>query len=556
MPLVRALRRLPTIDPLPWAAVLGYFVVYLLLDWASLIRPLHQLNITPWNPPAALAVALLMANRRLWWVVWLSLMASELFVRGLAAVDFVSAAASAALTLNYLAMSAALSRTLRRGWRLDRRRDVAWLAAVVAAGSLMGAALYAGTYALAGVLPWRMPWRALAHFWVGDAVGFVVTLPLVLSLLDAERRAVLVRTLRHPQAWLIGLAACATLWLLFGQLDAQEGRGHAYLLLLPVVWAATRFGSAGGVLASALIQVGLIVSLQIVNPQDLAVLEMQLRMIVITLTGLLLGVVVDERARADAELRRSLHLAAAGQMLAALAHELNQPLTALTTYAQACEMLAQPDPSIDESRRRRQLAHVAARINADAMRAGEVVRRLRDFFRSGSMQLRPADIGALAREALDAQSRRAHAAGIALDLEWPPGLPEAWVDSVQIEVVLRNLLANALDAMTSGSPQPRVQLRGSRHGEVLQLEVIDGGPGLSAARAAALFDGPGQLHGDGQGSEKVGGMGVGLGICRAIVEAHGGRLWCEAGPRGHFCFTLPLDVPNPETQDQPDPHHA
>lgn len=552
MPLVRALRRLPTIEPLPWVAVLGYFVVYLLLDWASFIRPLQNLNITPWNPPPALAVALLLANRRLWWVVWLSLMAGEVLLRGQSGTVVVSAVACAGLTANYLAMAEALSRTLREGWRLDSRRDVAWLGAVVGLGSLLSASLYVGSYALAGVLPWLPPWQALARYWVGDTVGLVVTLPLVLALADAQRRAVLVQTLRHPQAWLIGLAACATLWLLFGPLDPQQGRGHGYLLLLPVIWAATRFGSAGGLLASALTQVGLIVWLQFAHPQDLAVVEMQLRMTVITMTGLLLGVVVDERARADAELRRSLHLVAAGRMSAALAHELSQPLTALTTYAQACEMLARPDPSIDEARRRRQLVHVAARISADAIRAGEVVRRLRDFFRSGSTQLQSTDIGLLAREALDAQSPRAQAAGIALELEWPPGLPAAWVDPVQIAVVLRNLVANALDAMTPGGSPGRVRLLGSRHDGMLRVEVIDGGRGVSAARAAALFDG----QSAGPGSDKVGGMGVGLGICRAIVEAHGGRLWCEPAPYGHFCFTLPLDVPVPETPHPTDEHHV
>ena len=549
MPTARALSRPLTIDLPPWIVLAVYFAAFLLLDWASSIRPLQNLNITLWNPQPALAVApLLLWGRHLWWAVCLSLLACEGLLRGPQVSWFDAVAVAAGLTASYLAMAVVLSRTLHEARRLFGRRDVTWFAAVVAAGCAVNAMIYVGIYAIAGVLNELPLWQALARYWVGDAVGFAVTLPLLLALADAERRAALGQVLRRPQAWLIGGAICAALGLLFGVLDPQRGRVHAYLLPVLVVWAVARFGSAGGLLASALTQAGLIVAAELAHAEDLLVIEMQMRMLVIAMIGLILGIALDERARADAELRRSLHLVAAGQMSAALAHELNQPLTALTTYAQACEMLARPGPALDEARRRRQLVHVAARISADAIRAGDIVSRLRDFFRAGSTQLRPADIGRIARETMDTQSRRAQSAGIALELEWPVELPSAWVDAVQIAVVMRNLLANALDAMISGGKGGQVLVRGSRQEDALLIEVIDGGPGVSAAQAATLFE----AH----DSEKIGGMGVGLGICRAIVGAHGGRLWCETGPRGHFCFTLPLDVPASDTQDPPDEHHA
>ena len=114
------LARLPILTPLPWAVVVGYLLVFLILDWASFIRPLQGLNITPWNPQPALAVALLMASRRLWWVVIGGLLAAEGLVRGAPGDLVVVALAAAALTCSYLAMAAALERKLADGWRMHR----------------------------------------------------------------------------------------------------------------------------------------------------------------------------------------------------------------------------------------------------------------------------------------------------------------------------------------------------------------------------------------------------------------------------------------------------
>ena len=520
---------------MPWAVVAGYVVVFLLLDWASFIRPLQGLNITPWNPQPALAVALLLASRRLWWVVWLSALAAEVIVRGLPGDVFVSAFAAGALTCSYLAMATALQRTLGDGWRLDGRRDVAWFVGVISAGSLLSGAVYIGTFAAGGVVtdsPW---WVALARYWIGDAVGLIVTLPIVLGMLDVERRAQLVETLRHREAWVVSAIVCALLWVLFGVLG-PDGVGFSYLLLLPVTWASTRFGAAGALLSSALTQVGLIVAMQSAQHQDLLVFELQSLMAAVSMTGLLLGVVVDERRRSDAHLRRSLRLVAAGQMSAALAHELSQPLTALATYAQACQVLARPGVA-ENAQRQQQLTEVATRIASDALRAGDVVRRLRDFFRAGTTQLEPTDLGALVREAIDAQARRAQASRVELAVEWPDDAPRLWVDAVQLAVVLRNLVANAMDAVAATQGPRRVLVRGQVQDDEMLIDVLDSGPGVARARAARLFDAA--------ASDKPGGMGVGLSISRAIVEAHGGRLWAETGAAGgHFCFTLPLDMPD------------
>ena len=524
------------LTPLPWAVVVGYIVLFLILDWASFIRPLQGLNITPWNPQPALAVALLMVSRRLWWVVIGGLVAGEVLVRGLTSDLVVVAMAAGALTCSYLAMAAALERKLGDGWRLLNARDVTWFLTIVALGALLSGAVYVGTYAAGGVLPPGPVWAALARSWVGDAVGMTVTLPILLVAMDADRRDKLAHTLRQWQWWATALAIVALLSLLFGR--GGDSFSYAYLLLLPVIWASMRFGIAGAVLAAALTQIGLIVGMQSGSYQDPFVVELQLLMASITTTGLLLGVTVDERARSNAELRSSLRLAAAGQMSAALAHELSQPLTALATYAQTCELLV-GDLVPQTPERRDMLIHVTRRIAADAKRAGDVIKRLRDFFQTGATNLKACDLSLLVAAELQAQQRRADVSSIRLTAEVPEGLPKVWVDEVQIQVVLRNLVVNALDAATARGGPGDVVVRVGAAASELVVEVLDSGSGIAPTHALSVFE-PGT-------SSKVGGMGVGLGICRAIVEAHGGRLWAQAGPSGHFCFTLALDGDEPDS---------
>jgi len=184
--------RLP--DPVaPWRAVLlavAYVVGFALIDWLTYIRPFHALNVTPWNPQTALAIAVLLWNRRWFWLVWLSLVAAEVVVRGTPGSWPLLLSATAALALAYAAIAGAVARRLSRPPVLATRADVAWLATLCVGGSLLTSVIYVTTFALVQLGAGPPLLEALVRYWIGDAVGLVVLLPVVLMLMDGEEASV------------------------------------------------------------------------------------------------------------------------------------------------------------------------------------------------------------------------------------------------------------------------------------------------------------------------------------------------------------------------------
>jgi two-component system sensor kinase FixL len=273
--------------------------------------------------------------------------------------------------------------------------------------------------------------------------------------------------------------------------------------------------------------------------------------------GRMLGVTMDitERQASEARLQELqaelLHvsrLSAAGEMASALAHELNQPLTAATSAIQAVRrMLARSPPGAANgpAAEVREAVDLAAE---QALWAGRIVRRLRDFVARGETEKRLEELPRLVEEAsalalAGAKERLVH---VAFRLE--PGLRRAVVDAIQIQQVLFNLIRNAVEAMTAegdrgdGAPtrcRDLVVSTAPAGPGMVEVAVSDSGPGLAPEVAGRLFE-PFV-------STKPNGMGVGLSICRSIVEAHGGRLWAEpnAGGGTVFRFTLP-SAPSPE----------
>jgi signal transduction histidine kinase len=511
----------------PATGIAAFIALYLLLDWLSYIHASNAFGVTPWNPQPALAVALIaFAGQRTIPAVFAAVILSELLVRGAPAPAAATAFTALALTLGYATTAQWL--VSRHGPRLPMasHADLVRLLAGIAGGTLFTGALFIGTLIASGHAPAGSAPEALLQFWIGDGVGLVVTLPLILVLLDPARREQLRRSLVRRESLLQVAATVAVLWFTLRGPPSEEVK-YFYLLFLPVVWFAARHGLAGAALAIGVVQAGIAIEVHGGPYESLTVFELQAEVIALAVTGLFLGMTVDERQRLGEELRRSLHLAAAGRMAAALAHELNQPLTALTSYAASARRIASGDAVPREP-----LAGALERLVAEAQRAALVVRRMRDFFRTGSVELKPTRCDEVARTVLE--SARADAQARAVEIEYQAqDVPVVLADSLQVEIVLRNLVSNALEALAS-TPAPRTVRVEVEHdgGPFVVITVRDNGPGIPPEARQRLFE-P-------FATTRSTGMGMGLAIGRAIVEAHGGRLWAEDGPGGCFRFTLPV----------------
>lgn len=503
----------------------AFAVVYPLLDWVSYIYPMAQYNITPWNPQPALAIALLMLYGQRWLPFVIVVVAvSEQAIRSTPAPWPVDFAIALVLSLCYAAIARLLTQRYAIAPRLDTTRAVVRLVAVVILGAMATSLLYIGMLAASGAGPFDFLAEALLRFWIGDSVGILVFLPLALMLADPWRRARLRDMLARPEALAQGLSIVAILVFVFAQrLDEQVK--FFYLFFLPLGWMSARSGLLGSASAALLIQTGVIAAVHFTGQPSLTVFELQTFLIALTILGLFLGVTVDEREQAEQALRKSQKLAAAGQMAAALTHELGQPLTALTNYARAGQLLAAAGDA-----ERTRLAETLGKLVAESRRTAEVVRRLRDFLQHGALHAEPVDLcGAIQRVLA---GMRATCADVELRFSPPsPECPPVQADPLQIEIVLRNLLRNAADAARDADGTRRVEILCEPQGDEVLVEVVDSGSGVTAERLEAIFE-PFE-------TSKTTGMGIGLAVSRAIVEAHRGRLWAVADQRGRFRFTLP-----------------
>ncbi len=232
------------------------------------------------------------------------------------------------------------------------------------------------------------------------------------------------------------------------------------------------------------------------------------------------------------ELAHAGRIATMGEMTAALAHELNQPLTAILSNAQAAKrFLSEANPDLDEVR------DILHDIVDDDARAGEVIRRIRSLVKKDPADSRPLDLNTVLAEVIGLLHSDAVIRGTVVSPELARDLPKVLGDRIQLQQVVLNLLLNAFDAMRDGQPRDRIVVVRSRlaDSEVI-VTVIDRGPGIPPDDMERLFE-PFR-------STKPGGLGMGLSISRSIVASHGGRMWAEnnATRGATFGFSLPIHV--------------
>ena len=498
---------------------------YIALDWASYFHPLGAFNITPWNPQPALAIVwMLLGGLHHVPAVLATIFVAEVIVRHAPGGYAIALYTAMTLALGYAGIAWLLGWLARPMPRLRSARQLTLFTSIVAAGTAVVGAAFICVLWVGGYLAGTPVWDAFLQFWVGDAVGVLVTAPLLLAVADIGSRTRLLEVVQRPEAWIQFGLLCVTLWLVFAGLAGDPSR-HFYLLFLPLIWVAVRGGMYGVVMAIAIVQIGVVIGVHLEAGPAYPVIEVQAFVAALTLTGLYLGMLVDERERAAGTLRQTLHLAAAGEMAGAVAHEVNQPLTALSNYGRSAQLLA-----AQGGRALEQIPGVIEKMLAEARRAGEVVRRLRDFFRTGTTRLERVTVEEVLASARTIAGRVAAPGTLNLEFETEPGLPPLYIDRLQIELVLRNLIANAVEAM--GAAGGRLRVLAQRHdGEHVRLVIVDNGPGVPGSIRDKLFE-P-------FASGKPDGMGLGLAVSRAIAEAHGGSLEAHLADHGEFHLVLP-----------------
>jgi C4-dicarboxylate-specific signal transduction histidine kinase len=241
----------------------------------------------------------------------------------------------------------------------------------------------------------------------------------------------------------------------------------------------------------------------------------------------------EDLIQARTEVARIARITTMGELVASIAHELNQPLGSIVMSGDVClRWLARQPPDLDEARQ------AVESIIRDGTRASSVLVRIRGLLRRGERSRERLDINDVIRDAvalLDGELRRS---GADLRTEMPGNLPPVVVDRVLLQQVMLNLMMNAMEAMRIVSDRRRVlRIRTEKHdSDSLVVLVQDSGAGLDPKHSCRMFE---PFY-----TTRAEGIGMGLTISRSIIEAHGGRLWAFAndGPGSTFCFSLPLDA--------------
>jgi two-component system, LuxR family, sensor kinase FixL len=564
------------------------------------------------------------------------------------------------------ALAAYLLRPGRLYEVMDSPRGMVWLLTVTAAISLAVAVLYVALLGAALPVPQEEAFKGVRRYWLADLNGILTLTPPMLAMARRRWRASELRARYGEVAAQLG-AVMLILWLVFGWGQPETVR-LLYLLFVPVLWVAFRWGGTGAALCALAVQLGL-VAVARAQVQYPPVADLQLLTVTLEAMGLLIGVVVMERAEAlkqvaardteqrailntapdgilsttaagvivsvnpaaaqlfgaavdlligqpierrlpairlqdchgrcsiearridespvpvdvawarieapategfilivrdaterltnaskirerDTALARATRFAMLGELASAITHELNQPITALVSYLRAAQILAAPCEGLDP-----RLEQTLNKASNEAIRTSVVLRRLRDFYRGGAPKPAPLNLVDAVETALRGFEDRLRQAMVRLRTEFAAGLPPLHCDRTQLEMVLVNLMSNAIEAVTQQAEDQRCILLTARCvGSEVLLSIEDSGPGLTPEVEARLFD-PFV-------TTKADGMGLGLAISRSLLRSQGGDVRAHSSQLGGACFVVrvptatinpvaPRDVPQVMPQSVP-----
>jgi two-component system sensor kinase FixL len=529
------------------AVAVLYLVAYLILEWASFIHVHKGLPITPWDPGLGVAFALMIRGGPLGGLILFAGMVVAETIVLQNDVDWPTDLGVAVITAtSYASVAALLHRYFRIDADLTHLRDVLLLLAAGLAGAVLNTVLLSAFLLAVGQFDITDVVQVARPLLIGDTIGIAVVTPLLLRFRIRERlKTRRLRSLALENALYLCLIGVA-LWLIIGSEEAHGFRLF-YLLFVPVVIAAVRHGVDGACFSLAVTQFSLIGLLHFAGYDAGEFTEFQTLLLVLTVTGLIVGVVISERRNSDqialdARARLAERQAEAAQvarvnlvsgMASALAHEINQPMTAARALGRSAQHLLRT-PGGDLSRADSNLTTMLTHID----HAGDILRRVRNFIRRGHPHVSTINTRDMLEEAMTLAQAEASARHVRVDLDAPADLPDLHGDRVQLEQIVLNLVHNAVDAIAAAGQSPgHVHVMARHHAAPARIEigVLDNGPGIEDESAGRLFD---PLT-----TTKQDGLGLGLSICASIVEAHGGRVWLHSGKPGatEFRFSVPLD---------------
>jgi signal transduction histidine kinase len=424
----------------------------------------------------------------------------------------------------------------RRGFErpIATTRSAAWFAGVVAIATGIAASGYVAILVSTGVVTGDAMRLGVGRYWIGEFSGIIALTPVLLLEIEPGGLWEKIRSHRAEFA-LQTLGALLGAGLAFALAAARDVRLF-YPLFAPVTWIALRHGVGGAMISVSIVQAGLVAALEL-TPGSIPLFDVQFPMLALGVTALFLGALAAERITAerqmreqDAVLQRTLRFAVAGQLAAALTHELNQPMTALISYVRAAELMGGADSSGDS-----RLSETLGKAGKEALRAGDVLRRLRGFYRGAGARIEATDVITICTRVGEGLEDRMSRCNVEFKLrDCAP--PKVMVDGTQLEIVIYNLVTNSLDAFDAVASRRslagRIEVTAEARGADVLISIDDSGPGIPANVGAQLFE-PFI-------SSKTKGMGLGLSLSRTLLRHQGGDLWSEPSRLGGARFVLRL----------------
>ena len=525
---------------LPALAVAICYYLAARLGFALTLYP-HPIS-TLWPPNALLLAVLLLAPTRDWWWLLAAALPAHLAAELQSDVPTAMVLGWYVSNCSEALIGASLVRAFVPGpLRLDSLRNAAvlLLAAGVAA-PLLSSFIDA---ALVRLIGWgtKNYWELVTSRFFANVLAEVTIVPLVLTwagrVFGPSSRKLTTQCLVEGTALFVGLLAVCLLVFDLPHASAHPSPVIFYLPLPFLLWAAVRFGPLGAASAVPVLTIATIwgavhgLGPFTTNTPEENAHEMQLYLTAVAVQLLLLAVALDERWRVERESRAQLtHLsrvAMLGELSGGIAHELNQPLTAILSNAQAAQhYLAKKDvePAM--------LGEILQDIIVADQRAGDVIQRLRAMFKRGETRYETLDANRLVREVLSLAHGDLATRGVEVVLRLAPQLPEIRGDRVQLEQVVLNLVVNAAEAMMACAPKDRLV--------TVQTLATKGKVHVNVADRGSGFAVPPDMLFEAFYTTKAQGLGLGLSISRSIVTAHGGRLRATNRRSGGAAFLITL----------------